>query len=89
MTIWKYELEITDLQRVAMPKGAKILSVGKQGAYACLWAMVDENEDATEERCIEIVGTGNPMHRSMGFARRFIGTVVMTPFVWHVFERVN
>jgi hypothetical protein len=39
-TIWKFELEVTDLQEVVMPSGAEILSVGNQDGKLCLWAMV-------------------------------------------------
>ena len=54
---------------------------------AVLWAMCD-TEKPGEDRVIEIIGTGNPVHMDMGVERTFIGTAVMNPFVWHVFERV-
>ncbi len=83
MTIWKFELEITDLQRVFMPHGATILSAANQNGKVCLWAMVNPKHPA-QERVIEIIGTGNPIQPMQ---RHFIGTVVVNPFVWHVFER--
>jgi hypothetical protein len=83
-TIWKFELEVTDLQEVVMPSGAEILSVGNQDGKLCLWAMVSPT--ATQD--IEIIGTGNTIPHTPSYVERvLIGTVIMPPFVWHVFER--
>lgn len=84
--IWKYELQITDLQPVEIPEGAELLSVANQNGRLCLWAMVD-GDRPLETRHIEIIGTGNPVPTDMGVDRRFIGTAVINPSVWHVFER--
>lgn len=84
MVIWKYQLIITDTQYVSMPAEAKLLSVGLQKGKVCLWALVDPSKPI-ETKMIEIVGTGNPMPND-GLVRKFIGTVVADPFVWHVFE---
>jgi len=86
MTIYKYAISIYDVQSVFMPKGAEILSVAKQSGALYLWAMVRPNEPM-EERRIEIVGTGQEMPVGISVERKFIGTVVDDPFVWHVFER--
>lgn len=86
-TIWKYELNITDTQTLEMPKGAKILSVSNQRGKLQLWALVDDMNDL-EDRDIEILATGEPVPYANTF-REFIGTVVIDPFVWHVFERVK
>ena len=103
MVIWKFELRITEVQEVLMPAGAELLSVADQHGNLCLWAMVDPSEHH-QPRVIEIVGTGNPMQSRTDvelnssntvtesgarIERKFIGTVVMNPFVWHVFERLN
>lgn len=85
--IWKYELKVTDMQSVAMPGGAEILSVAEQNGMLCMWAMAEVNQRKVD-RFIEIIGTGNPVPVDMGVDRKFIGTVVMTPFEWHVFERM-
>jgi len=86
--IWKYELSVTDMQRVMMPPGAELLSVANQGGTLCLWAKVDADLPPTDEVWIEIIGTGNEIPTDMGIDRNFIGTVLQNPFVWHVFERV-
>ena len=83
-TIWKYELNITDRQVVSMPADSTILSVANQRGTLCLWALVDPAVSDKVDRDIEILGTGNIVSTAL---RSFIGTVVMEPFIWHVFER--
>lgn len=82
--VWKYPLDLIDIQKINMPAGARILSVDNQKGILCLWAMVNE-ENPEQLRTIEIVGTGQEPIPS--FHRTFIGTAVMPQFVWHVFER--
>lgn len=86
--IYKYKLEITDKQTVALPADADILSVDAQLGELCLWAVVVPN-NFTIERRIEIFGTGADIPTGLGISRIYLGTVVMPPFVWHVFERVS
>ena len=86
MFIWKFALEVTDTQRVFMPHSAEILSAANQNGQVCIWAMVNPDHPQ-QERVIEIIGTGNPFAAGSGIKRKFIGTVVANPFVWHVFER--
>jgi hypothetical protein len=85
MVIWKYKLEITDLQSVQMPVGAIVLSVHRQGPDLCLWSMVDPSEPM-QARHFEVHGTGNQMPD--GGKRLYVGTVVVGALVWHVFERL-
>lgn len=58
-TIWKFPLAVTDGQVVAMPAGARILTVHPQGDHVCLWALVESNAPTVTRR-IAIVGTGKP-----------------------------
>lgn len=46
-----------------------------------MWAEV-EDSDIREDVVIEVMGTGNEYKEAN---RKFIGSVVMPPFVWHVF----
>jgi len=85
MIIWKYELAITDIQQLEIPHKGTILSVANQNGKLCLWALVNPNL-VSYIRTIEIIGTGNPIDKSP-VERKFIGTAVINPFVWHVFER--
>jgi len=82
-TIFKYKLEITDEQEIAIPDGAAVLSVAAQGDDLCLWAAVD-TLNALHLKTIYIHGTGNPIE-ALEY-KRFIGTAVMpNGLVWHVF----
>lgn len=85
MRIYKYPLEITDEQHVAMPRGARLLSVQLQrDGVCCLWALVsDDSDDVDSSRLIYIVGTGNPTDIA---DEPFIGTVQMGQSVWHIFD---
>lgn len=67
-----------------MPKDSKILSVHNQNGTICLWAMVSPRL-VDETRTIEIIGTGNSFDEDV--ERTFIGTVLQSQFVWHIFER--
>lgn len=86
--IWKYELEITDKQELTVPRGAKFLSAGNQDGKLCVWASVDpkvakhgDNETVT----LSVIGTGNPFIPED--AGTYLDTVIMPPFVWHVFVK--
>lgn len=83
---FKYQIKVTDTQKVNMPALAKILTVQFQeerGLY--LWAIVDPEMDITE-RTIVIYGTGHPtdLHE---VNYDYIGTVQERDgtLVWHVF----
>ena len=86
-TVWKFQLEMTGVQKVAMPAGAEILSAAIQPPTRtlCLWALVDDDEAELETRSVYIVGTGTPMPAGVGSAD-FIGTVLDPPYVWHLFD---
>lgn len=86
MTIYKYPIKLTDTQTLKLPINGEILTAQMQGDTLCLWAKVDENITGTEERIIEVFGTGHPMSDDH---RRYIGTTQMHggALIWHVFER--
>ncbi len=80
--IWKITLKITDEQIIELPASARILSVANQQGKLCLWALVSPG--LLSPWTIAIIGTGNPIESYPG---DFIGTVVIDPFVWHVFAK--
>lgn len=86
-TIWKYQLKISEDQRIEMPAGAKILSVQAQNKVPCLWALVDP-EAEKEKRFFEVFGTGNPIKEYEVTSRKFIDTfqAYCGSLVFHVFE---
>lgn len=85
-TIYKYNINLQGSSLI-LPKGAKILSAQAQSCSLCLWAEIDTNADR-EERFFEVYGTGHQIIDNHG-KRKFIATVQIEGFVWHVFERVN
>lgn len=85
-TIWKETLKITNRQTIMLPKEAILFSVGNKHGMLCLWFFVEDSNQPEEPREIEIIGTGNPIPEG---SRRFIGTVIMDQFTWHVFENLD
>lgn len=88
MTIWKYPLEAEDEQVMAMPKGARILTVQTQNETPCLWAMVNPTEARIEKRKIYTHGTGHPVADDPD-TLAYLGTYQLRggALVFHVFER--
>jgi len=67
-----------------MPKGSKIVLVSNQQGQLCIWAEVDTDQPM-ETREFDIIGTGNTMSDR---ERKHIGSALIDPYVWHVYERV-
>lgn len=94
-TIWKYELRVTDVQKVEMPSGAQLLHVAGQEVseyrpgmawhevVPMLWAKVDPDAPMTQ-RLIGIVGTGNPAPDDDEGV--YVGTAICGALVWHVYD---
>jgi hypothetical protein len=55
--IFKYPIEVESRQMIQMPRGAEILSAGRQGPLPFLWALVDPSEPF-EPRIFRNVTTG-------------------------------
>lgn len=103
MTIWKCKLRPDQQQSIQLPKGAQIISTAAQGDTICVWATVpgvpldsmpvdrpltsQEATIHTEYHTIEVFGTGHSMPEPAN--RRFIGTVLIGQYMWHVFERMD
>jgi hypothetical protein len=84
-TIWKQELSLADVQTVTLPAGAEVLCAHAQFGNVCIWFRCDPMA-AKEPRTFAICGTGGPAPDEDG---RYIGTVFLGEFVWHVFERID
>jgi hypothetical protein len=82
-TIYKYPLDLTDVQKVAMPTDARLLYVAMQNGQLTLWAHVD-TDLFTAHRLIAVIGTGNPAPELDEGV--YVGTAFDGPFVWHVFD---
>lgn len=83
-TIWKFPLEITDLQEISLPHRAEVLCIKAQGNNLCLWALVDPSHAVAPVR-VRICGTGHPAP-SDDSTFEYVDTVIMpNGLVWHVF----
>lgn len=87
-SIYKYELMITNTQKVELPVGAEILTVQLQFESPCLWALVEPDQTETETRVIEIFGTGHTITDDIGVSRKYINTFQTEGgvYIFHVFE---
>lgn len=80
--IWKFPLPVRDdgSADVEMSADARVLHVGMQGQTICLWAVVSPDAEKVTRK-FRVVGTGWPIAK-LG---RYIGTVHIDGYVWHVF----
>ena len=85
MRIWKFPLEVVDLQELRLPPKSKLLTVQMQYGKPCLWVLLDENTAVNVGYKIAIYGTGNPLPDNPG---EYIATFQMHggDLVFHVFE---
>jgi hypothetical protein len=85
-TIYKYILRASD-ENIAMPIGAKIVSVGVYSDELCLWAEVDTTA-MTELVVFDVYHTGIEITPNK---REFIGTAISDKFelVFHVYKRID
>ena len=82
-TIYKYPLKVTDSQYLQLPRGCHVLSAGNQDGELVLWAQVDTDQPLVPHQVL-IYGTGRPFELPGHRAYRYLNTVQMPPFVWHV-----
>lgn len=89
-TIYKYWLTDENVQSVAMPEGARVLTVQAQLNSPHLWAEVD-TEKPEVERIFETFGTGHEMPYDTGIERVYVGTYQLHggSLVFHVYERMS
>lgn len=91
LVIWKYRLPMSAREHaIAMPGGARILSVDTQYGQPCLWALVDPSA-MTETRQFRIITTGSAEIENDAYQQgrlRYVGTVLLFAgeMVLHVFE---
>ncbi len=58
VAVWKFPLQVADVQQVLMPQGARLLTVQVQDDTPCLWAVVDPASRPVV-RWIHTAGTGH------------------------------
>lgn len=69
---------------VTVPKGAKLLRVGKQHGGLYLWAIVETNITERETIKFLVAGTGQELHGWWNLT--YIDTIFDGEYVWHVFD---
>ena len=86
MIIYKYVVPIGkpffDLE---LPLGAEILAFQKQDNTPVIWVLIDEHHIRKEFRHFTVRGTGEAMN-DWRSSDTYIGTIQISPFVWHLFE---
>lgn len=86
-TIWKYHLAITDVQSLALPKGARIIFIAEQIGQVNCWAWVPDPNAEKKTVLIGCSGTGGPAPDFTDATH--LGSVVTEGgrFVWHFFQK--
>jgi len=80
--IFKYELDITDLQIIPMPFGAKCIHAGLDPrGIPCVWAEVNPTNTCVSTT-VYVAGTGRPLPED---AKNHIGSFSQGQFMWHVY----
>ena len=86
--IYKYDIQIKELQTLKLPVGSKILKLGNKvgNNVISLWAMVNSREPNYLPLEIAVVGTGNVVEYNFEDIYEYVDTVIMdNQFVWHVY----
>ena len=88
ITIWKFEIEITDEQFITIPEKYKFLCVQMQAGIPCIWAAVDSSAPKLQARII-VHGTGHPCDDIADL--QYIGTIQEAGgmLVFHVFGETH
>jgi hypothetical protein len=81
--ILKYEVPISNIFQLEMSKIAEILTVQNQRGQLCIWAKQPVSDQVMVTRTFMIIGTG---HEFDDGNTKYLGTVQVDVFVWHIFE---
>jgi len=83
--IYKYEVPLLlSFFHLELPLGAEILAFQVHDSKPAIWALVDP-ETVKEIRHFAVRGTAEAMN-DWRSTDTYIGTVQISPFVWHLFE---
>lgn len=82
-TIFKYLLEVTDVQEIELPVGGKPLCVQVQNGMPWIWALVDD-KNPKEAKAVRMYATGHNCEESIS---DYLGTFQLESgsLVFHVF----
>lgn len=84
--IYKYTLDVENVQIIEMPKGAVLLHVASVNDSICLWAQVDPEAPMVKRR-FGLGGTGKGFIEHAGDGG-YVGCAITMRglHVWHVFD---
>lgn len=85
--IHKQILFLTDTQTIKIPKNSTFLHIGNQDNNLCIWYIFDIDTDSFEIKTILIRGTGHLLEDKI--LTKYLGTVQIHEFVWHIFQSLN
>lgn len=82
--IWKYPLQLLEVQDLELPWNAQLLTVQAQHEKPVLWVLVDPDEPRRERRTLFLATMEVPLH-----AKVYLVTFQLHggDFVGHVFEK--
>lgn len=83
--VWKYALEVLDVNVIDMPQGTEVLTAGLQDGALTMWALVDPDARLVPHK-FAIAGTGHT--RDDLDDADYIGTVLLLQdtLVFHIFD---
>jgi hypothetical protein len=89
--VFKYPLQVTNVQNIALPLGAIILTAMEQCGTLCIWAEIDTEmvkQNQNEYRTIYVIGTGHPMP---DIELKYINSVSMNHgnLIFHIYEGLS
>jgi hypothetical protein len=86
LKVFKYQVPVNDYFDLALPRGARILTIQPQAGSLQMWALVDPGQ-VTEMRHFRFSGTGHPIAEDADHLR-YVSTFQLADggLVFHVFE---
>jgi hypothetical protein len=84
--VWKYKLDMEGFQSIfEIPEGGKVIHVDNQRGNPTLWVEVDPIK-SNEKRTFTYFGTGHTIPVDNW---KHVGSCIIEPYVWHVYEWIN
>ena len=85
--IYKFNIDISDLQTINVNEGARVISAKEQSAnLITIWVLTDLDSKQRPKN-IQVIGTGNLIEYNVSSNDwDFVDTVIMSNgLVWHIF----
>jgi hypothetical protein len=83
-TIHKYMLDRVEEQDIAIPEGARILSIMVRNGIICVWAEVDL-DNVYRDWTFWVIGTGRPILEDCTNGGNHYASVMDGQAVWHIY----